>query len=57
MSLKTCYRTILINIVLLIFSLLETEENCPMCSEKIMSENLPKITDLNRIIYVSENDD
>lgn len=27
------------------FRLMETEETCPMCSEKVLKENLEKITD------------
>ncbi|XP_074649650.1 WD repeat-containing protein 19-like isoform X1 [Tubulanus polymorphus] len=36
-------------------TLLETEENCPMCSEKVMSENLAKINDANK--YLNEESD
>lgn len=34
--------------------LLETEENCPMCSEKIIKENLQKVTDINKYLHPEE---
>ncbi|KAK7098094.1 WD repeat-containing protein 19-like [Littorina saxatilis] len=34
--------------------LLETEENCPMCNEKILKENLQKLPDPQKYIFAEE---
>lgn len=34
--------------------LLETENNCPMCNEKILKENLKKLSDPNKFIFTEE---
>ena len=37
--------------------LLETEETCPMCSERVISQNLEKVRDFQRILNPDEGDD
>ena len=37
--------------------LLETEDSCPMCSEKILSENLDKIQDPSAFLQQQAGED
>jgi len=39
---KTCHR------------MMETEENCPMCTEKIIKENIQKVADAERYLNPDE---
>ena len=39
-----------INFSLWFFRILETEDVCPMCSAKVISENLRKITDVSKYL-------
>ncbi|KAK2164923.1 hypothetical protein LSH36_57g01034 [Paralvinella palmiformis] len=38
-------------------SLLETDDNCPMCSEKVLSQNLEKCRDANKVLRPEEGVD
>ena len=39
------------------FSLLETEETCPMCSERVISHNLVKVRDAHKILHPDDDGD